>query len=77
MDVKVSFNKLRNDSIEYFRPFGKVMTTIAQFVPLNILHEVSQSFANRKVPAIVKQIIVAASYLGQIKVFYHIIELPQ
>jgi len=75
--VRSSLNKVHNNSFEYFRPFGEVMTTIAQFVPLNILQEISQTFAKRKVPAIIKQIIVAASYLGQIKVFYHILELPQ
>lgn len=66
---------MHNGQLEYFRPFE--VTTVAQFAPLSVLQEVSKNFALCESPALVKQIIVATSLDGRIKVFYQIIELSQ
>ena len=61
--------------MEYFKPFNGTVVTNAQFAPLAILQKVSKSYMNYIPPAIVKEIIVTCSYDGQVKVFYHLIEL--
>jgi len=61
--------------VEYFKAFNGVIATNALFVPLNVLQKVSKCFNNYTPQAHVKQIIVACSYDGQIKVFYQVIEL--
>ncbi len=56
-------------------PFAGAAVTNAQFVPLTVLQKVSKCFSTYVPPAVVKQIIVACSNDGQVKVFYQFIEL--
>ena len=68
-------NEAHNGRFESFLPFNKKAVTSAQFAPLNILQKVSSSMMKHDSPAIVKQIIIATSCDGRIKVYYQTIEL--
>jgi hypothetical protein len=75
MDRFTGYKKCHNGSVEYFKPFNGTMVTSAQFIPLNILQKISKCFSHYLPQAYVKQIVVACSHDGQIKIFYQIIEL--
>ncbi len=68
------FREDHNGSIEYFTAFTGTATTSAHFVPLEVLQKVSKCFTGYIPPANVKEIIVACSFDGQIKVFYQFLE---
>lgn len=69
------FNQDHNGSIETFQPFNGNAVTNAQFVPLSVLQNTSKSLTCCSPPAIAKQIIVACSAQGKIRVYYQLVEL--
>jgi len=69
------FSKTHNSSFEYFEPFKGISVTTAQFAPLSVLQQVSQSLQSSKNPSLARQIIIACSAEGQINVYYQLIEL--
>jgi len=60
-------NRARNDSFEYFEPFGKVMVTNAQFAPSSVLQKVAKMYKQ-----VILQVIIITSFNGHIKVLYQL-----
>jgi len=60
-------NSARNDSFEYFEPFGKIMVTNAQFAPSSVLQRVARTYKQ-----VILQVIIITSFNGHIKVLYQL-----